>query len=101
MELGYRPPPLPVLLPVGGTYAARIRNLTGPWAAGLTIDLYFEGNGAPVTWSATIAGDLASWSKTVSQVTAILSADLRTVSLRGTPSGGEPVIWRRGTVEAV
>lgn len=100
MELGFRPPPLTVLLPVGGKFDARTV-ASEPWPEDFTIDLYFEGDGAPVTWAATIDGATAEWSKTVANVASILSSDLRTVSLRGTADGGEPVIWRRGTVEAV
>lgn len=100
MELGWDPPSFGLPLAAGGTYACALQSSTA-WPAGLVIDLYFEGTGSPVTWQATIDGTQALWTKTVAQVASILNSELRTVSIRGTPSGGEPAIWYRGTVRVV
>jgi hypothetical protein len=99
MELGWLPPSGALLLPVGGTFNCTLR-ASANWPAG-TIDLYFTGDGAPITWAAAVTGTDAVWSKTVAQVAAVLNGDYRTVALRGTPSGGEPAIWYRMMVRPV
>lgn len=98
VSMGWRPPPITINVSNGGTFAAALVRKTANWDAGDTIDLQFTGSGAPITWVATIAGDRAEWSKTVAQVAALISADNRSASLRHTPSGGEPTILYRGTV---
>ena len=100
MRLGWEPPQFDLPLPVGGTYEAALVNST-PWPAGLVIDLHFTGAGAPITWTATIDGDTASWARTVAQVAAVVDAGNLAVSIRRTPSGGEPSIWYRGVARAV
>jgi hypothetical protein len=100
VDLGYDPPQGTLLLPVGGPFSAALESSVA-WPAGMVIDLYFEGEGSPVTWTATILGTRASWAKTIAEVAVILSSQRRTVALRGTPSGGEPSPWYRLTVRPV
>lgn len=100
MELGWDPPSFGLPLAAGGTYSAALESSTA-WPADLTIDLHFEGSGSPITWEAEISGSTAAWSKTVAQVAAIINSNLRQVSIRGTPDGGEPSIWYRGSVRVV
>lgn len=100
MDLGWDPPQFGLPLTVGGTYTAALVSSVD-WPAGLVIDLYFTGTGDPVTWAADITGDRAAWAKTVAEVDAITDSLLRSVALRGTPDGGEPAIWYRGSVRVV
>jgi hypothetical protein len=99
IRLGWDPPDITVTVTAGGKWAAAIIDRTGTnWVPSDTIELYFTGSGAAITWAATISGARASWDKTVAQVAALIAADNRSVVLRHTPSGGEPTIWHRGSV---
>lgn len=99
MELGWDPPQGALLLPVGGTFSCTLR-ASADWPPG-TIDLYFTGDGAPITWEADIDGADAVWEQTVDDVTEVLDSGYGAVALRGTPAGGEPAIWYRLAVRSV
>jgi hypothetical protein len=99
IRLGWDPPDITVTVAAGGKWAAAIIDRAGDtWADADTIDLYFTGSGAAITWAATIIGDRAAWDKTVAQVATLIAADNRSVALRHTPAGGEPTIWNRGSL---
>jgi hypothetical protein len=100
VDLGYDPPQGALLLPVGGPFSAALESSV-PWPAGMVIDLYFTGEGSPVTWAASISGTRAAWDKSIAQVAEILGSNRRTVALRGTPASGEPAPWYRLTVRPV
>lgn len=96
--LGREPPPLIVVLSVGGPFSAALVSSVN-WPAGVAIDLRFTGPGSPVLWVATIVTNRASWNKTIAQVNAVLA--YTSVDLRYTESGGEAQIWSRGSVRLV
>lgn len=94
MDFGQQLPQGSLWLPLGGPWTCAL-DAGGAWPAGMVVDLLIEGDGSPITWTATIAGSLASWSKTIAEVAAVTSSNRRTATVRRTPSGGEPIPWYR------
>jgi hypothetical protein len=92
--------PLPqgsLWLPLGGPYSITLE-ASQPWPAGMVVDFLIEGDGSPITWTATISGRDATWSKTIAEVAAVTGSNRRSATVRRTPSGGEPIPWYRLTV---
>lgn len=101
MDLGWDPPQGALLLPIGGPFAATLV-ASADWDTMVdAIDLLIEGDGSPVTWTATLDGTHAVWEEDTAAVAAVLSSGKRTATLRGTPPDGEPTPWYRLAVRAV
>jgi len=101
VDLGWDPPQGALLLPIGGPFSATLVASAAWDTMVAALDLYIEGDGSPVTWTATLDGTSAVWDEDTAEVSAILTSGKRTATLRGTPPGGEPTPWYRLAIRAV
>lgn len=96
MDFGEPLPQGSLWLPIGGPFRVSLEAST-PWPDGMVVDILIEGEGSPITWTASIDGTLATWAQTIAEVAAVVESNRRTATVRRTPDGGEPIPWYRLT----
>lgn len=103
INLGNEPQELTVTLARDAEFVAALQS-NEAWPVGIAIELQFRRSlksGSPITWPATISGDLASWTVSETDCAAVVDEGMTLARLIYVDEGGNDILWAKGRVIAV